>query len=108
MNIGILTFYKVANFGANIQGVSTYYYLKKIGYNPIFLNYVSVKTENSLEESYKKSVQTKAHIDFVNSYIENQTENLYNSDDVVAAIDKYHIDAIIIGSDAVVQHHPLL
>lgn len=108
MNIGILTFYKVANFGANIQGVSTYYYFKKIGYNPIFLNYVSVKTENSLEESYKKSVQTKAHIDFVNSYIENQTENLYNSDDVVAAIDKYHIDAIIIGSDAVVQHHPLL
>ena len=108
MNIGILTFYKVANFGANIQGVSTYYYLKKIGYNPIFLNYVSVKTENSLEESYKKSVQPKAHIDFVNSYIENQTENLYNSDDVVAAIDKYHIDAIIIGSDAVVQHHPLL
>lgn len=108
MNIGILTFYKVANFGANIQGVSTYYYLKKIGYNPIFLNYVSVKTENSLEESYKKSVQTKAHIDFVNSYIENQTENLYNSDEVVAAIDKYHIDAIIIGSDAVVQHHPLL
>lgn len=108
MNIGILTFYKVANFGANIQGVSTYYYLKKIGYNPIFLNYVSVKTENSLEESYKKSVQTKAHIDFVNSYIENQTENLYNSEDVVAAIDKYHIDAIIIGSDAVVQHHPLL
>ena len=108
MNIGILTFYKVANFGANIQGVSTYYYLKKIGYNPIFLNYVSVKTENSLEESYKKSVQTKAHIDFVKSYIENQTENLYNSDDVVAAIDKYHIDAIIIGSDAVVQHHPLL
>lgn len=108
MNIGILTFYKVANFGANIQGVSTYYYFKKIGYNPIFLNYVSVKTENSLEESYKNSVQTKAHIDFVNSYIENQTENLYNSDDVVAAIDKYHIDAIIIGSDAVVQHHPLL
>lgn len=108
MNIGILTFYKVANFGANIQGVSTYYYLKKIGHNPIFLNYVSVKTENSLEESYKKSVQTKAHIDFVNSYIENQTENLYNSEDVVAAIDKYHIDAIIIGSDAVVQHHPLL
>lgn len=28
MNIGILTFYKVANFGANIQGVSTYCYLK--------------------------------------------------------------------------------
>ena len=28
MNIGILTFYKVANFGANLQGVSTYFYLK--------------------------------------------------------------------------------
>ena len=35
MNIGILTFYKVANFGANIQGVSTYYYPKIRNYHPI-------------------------------------------------------------------------
>lgn len=108
MNIGILTFYKVANFGANIQGVSTYYYLKKMGYNPIFLNYISEKTEKDLIESYRTSIQTKAHIDFVDKYIESQTENLYSSEDVVKAIVKYHIDAVIIGSDAVVQHHPLL
>ena len=33
MNIGILTFYKVANFGANIQGVSTYQYCVKLIFN---------------------------------------------------------------------------
>lgn len=108
MNIGILTFYKVANFGANIQGVSTFYYLKKMGHNPIFLNYVSRKTELDLVNDYKCSEQTRAHIDFVNKYIDNQTENLYSSEDVIGAIDKYHIEDIIIGSDAVVQHHPLL
>lgn len=108
MNIGVLTFYKVANFGANIQGVSTFCYLKKNGHNPIFLNYVSRKTELGLIKEYEHSEQTRAHLDFVNKYIDNQTENLYSSEDIVRAIDKYHIEAIIIGSDAVVQHHPLL
>lgn len=37
MNIGILTYYRVANFGANLQAVSTYYYLKNNGYNPLFI-----------------------------------------------------------------------
>ena len=53
MNIGVLTFYKVANFGANIQGVSTFCYLKKNGHNPIFLNYVSRKTELGLIKESK-------------------------------------------------------
>ena len=38
MNIGILTYYRVANFGANLQAVSTYYYLKNNGYNPLFMS----------------------------------------------------------------------
>lgn len=108
MNIGILTFYRVANFGANIQGVSTFYFLKKMGHNPIFMNYVSTITEKTLERSVEQSLQCKAHLDFVDFTITNQTKSLYCSDDVIAAIDQYHIDAIIIGSDAVVQHHPLL
>lgn len=108
MNIGILTFYKVANFGANIQGISTYYYLKNAGHNPIFLNYLSHRTEDELQNGYKDSIQIKAHLDFVNNAKVNQTENLYDSEDIKRMIDKYHLDAIIIGSDAVVQHHPLL
>ena len=33
MRIGILTFYKVANFGANLQALSTFYYLKSKGFD---------------------------------------------------------------------------
>lgn len=44
MNIGILTYYRVANFGANLQAVSTYYYLKNNGYNPLFILYESDDT----------------------------------------------------------------
>ena len=107
MNIGILTFYKVANFGANIQGVSTYCFLKNAGHNPIFLNYLSHRTEGELKKGYNDSIQVKAHLDFVNNVCINQTENLYDSKDVERMINEYHLDAIIIGSDAVVQHHPL-
>lgn len=108
MNIGILTFYKVANFGANIQAVSTFYFLKKQGHNPIFLNYISEFSENKLAADCENSIQARTHIDFVDKYIKNQTRNLYTTEDVNAAISDYEIDAIIIGSDAVAQHHPLL
>lgn len=108
MNIGILTFYKVANFGANLQGISTYFYLKNKGYHPIFLNYVSEATESTLNKEYQTNSQTRCHLDFVNKMIPEQSENLHNSTEVIAAIEKHNIDAIIIGSDAVVQHHPLL
>ena len=45
MNIGILTFYKVNNFGANLQAVSTYYNLIKKGHTPVDLhqNYLLYK-----------------------------------------------------------------
>ena len=78
MNIGILTFYQVANFGANLQGLSTYFYLKNKGYYPIFINYMSDFTVK--EWNYQKEImpQAKAHETFVNSYIKEQTEICYN------------------------------
>ena len=45
--------------------------------------------------------------DCVNNVCINQTENLYGSKDIERMINEYLLDAIIIGSDAVVQHHPL-
>ena len=39
MKIGVLTFLNVANFGANLQATSTYYYLKNHGHVPVFINY---------------------------------------------------------------------
>ena len=44
MRIGILTYYRVPNFGANLQAISTYYCLKKLGHEIVFLNYASPRT----------------------------------------------------------------
>ena len=44
MKIGILTFYRVANFGANLQALSTYSYLCKHGHEVVFLEDVSFQT----------------------------------------------------------------
>lgn len=106
MNIGILTFYKVNNFGANLQAVSTYYNLIKKGHTPILIHYES---KDSLERKHKKhNVQSQEHLNFLERTVPNQTEICYNENDIAKIIQKYNIEAIIIGSDAVVQHHPLL
>lgn len=107
MNIGILTFYKVANFGANLQAISTYKYLVNNGYRPIFINYMSQESY----ERYKRnegSIQWKEHIRTVDSIIENQTNICTNYEDINNVIKRYDIKAVIIGSDALLQHHPLI
>lgn len=106
MRIGVLTFYKTNNFGANLQGISTYYALQKLGHTPIFIDYQSVYTETEWE-TIKKTPQGNIHNEFVNNYIQKQTEVCHNIAELQDTIDKYDIEAIIIGSDAVVQHHPL-
>ena len=108
MNIGILTFYQVANFGANLQGISTYYYLKNKGHYPIFINYMSDFTVQEWNSQKENMPQAKAHESFVNSHIKEQTEICYNIGDLKNIIKDFSLDAIIIGSDAVLQHHPFL
>lgn len=108
MRIGIITYYRVANFGANLQAVSTYKYLKSIGHSPIFIHYMSRQLYASTDGHYHTNAQVKAHLDFVDSVILDQTETCFNADDINNAIERYGIEAIIIGSDAVLQHHPLL
>lgn len=107
MKIGVLTFYKTNNFGANLQGVSTYYALQKSGHTPIFIDYQSVYTETEWE-AIKKTPQGNIHNEFLNNIIQRQTEVCHNIAELLDVIDKYDIEAIIIGSDAVVQHHPFI
>lgn len=106
-NIGVITFYKTANFGANIQAISTYKYLEKNGFKPIFINYMSEDTHAKYEQ-LKNSTEWKGHIDTVNSVIKNQTEWCRNAEQILSAINAYGIDAIIIGSDALLQHHTMI
>lgn len=60
MNIGILTYYRVANFGANLQAVSTYYYLKNNGYNPLFILYESDDTVKNFQKKQANEIQRKS------------------------------------------------
>ena len=108
MLIGVLTYYRVANFGANLQALSTYKYLEKSGHTPIFIHYMSKQLYESTDGCHESNAQIKVHFDFIDKYTGRQTEICFSADDINCAIDKYSIEAIIVGSDAVLQHHPLL
>ena len=108
MKIGIITYYRVANFGANLQAISTYRYLERAGHTPIFIHYMSHQLYEATDGCCDSNPQVKAHLDFVDSIILRQTETCFTADDINRAIDRHAIEALIIGSDAVLQHHPLL
>lgn len=107
MRIGIITYYRVANFGANLQAISTYRFLRQAGHTPIFIRYMSRQLFVEIDGSYGTNAQVKAHLDFVDGTIVDQTRTCFTADDVNEAIRQNGIEALIIGSDAVLQHHPL-
>ncbi|MCR5186175.1 MAG: polysaccharide pyruvyl transferase family protein [Clostridia bacterium] len=98
----------MANFGANLQALSTYRYLQKSGHDPIFIHYMSKQLYERTDGCYNTNDQIKAHLDFIDSQILSQTETCFTADDINKVIDNYKIEGIIVGSDAVLQHHPLL
>lgn len=107
MRIGIITYYKVLNFGANLQAVSTYCYLKGKGHEPVFINYISKEGIADIEKGMDDP-QWNAHIDFVNHIIKEQTPVCQTVEEVLNIINDYGIESIIVGSDALLQHHPFI
>lgn len=102
MKVGILTFSRAINFGANLQACSTYCYLKNHGYEPIFINYVA---EESVDEGKSfPSEQVKVQREFQNQFA--FTEHCHDGKTVAEVLIKHGIHNVIIGSDAVAQHHP--
>lgn len=105
MKIGLLAYHAVCNFGAMLQLLSTYMFLKNHGHEPVIINWVA----KDLEDYYSQNTPE--------SQIENQlklrlqlwreTALCRTIKDVANVIANEHIDAVIIGSDAVAQHHPL-
>lgn len=102
-NIGILTYHSVANFGANLQTLSTYSYFKKQGYHPVVINYIS----QGLEEKDRKNTpleQYEIHQKFCKEHLE-MTEKCHTAEEISRVIRQNHIEGVVIGSDAVAQHH---
>ena len=106
MKIGLLAYHSACNFGANLQLLSTIRYLINRDLNPVVINWVP----NDLEEHYKGITpkdQVAEHFKFRDTYF-SETKLCRTEIQVAQVIVEENIEAIIVGSDAVAQHHPLL
>lgn len=107
MNVGILTYHFVSNFGANLQTLSTYKHIENAGHTPIIINWVP----EDLEKYYLDNVseqQNDAHRVFAQTYYKNITKVCRTTQEIAREIDSFEIDLVIIGSDAVFTYIPRL
>ena len=106
MKIGLLTYHTACNFGANLQALSSFCYWKKQGHDPIFINW----EPDEIRNQYKKATpaeQYEEHEKFREQYLKT-TRRCVTDDEIAAVIKEEGIEAIVVGSDAVIQTHPFL
>ncbi len=104
MKIGILTYYCVPNFGAQLQCISTIGYLKSIGHEPIVIHWYPL----DLEDMYSKRIpaeQVQMHMRFAERNMP-LTKLCRTEDDVVKEIERLQLDAVFAGSDALFKYVP--
>ncbi|MBQ8694458.1 MAG: polysaccharide pyruvyl transferase family protein [Bacteroidaceae bacterium] len=98
MKIGILTFHRPANFGANLQAYSSYKYFASLGHEVKVINYL-----REVDLKYKNRViqtQIDAHIRFVESQLP-ITKEVYSAEELQSLTKEENFDLIAIGADAV-------
>lgn len=104
MKIGLIAYPTVCNFGANLQMLSTLEYFRKRNIDIEIINWLPL----SLELVYKRVVseaQYKAHEEFRKKYY-TMSRVCRTAEEVAKVIRDDNITGIIVGSDAVAQHHP--
>jgi len=104
MIIGILTYHYVCNFGATLQALSTVFYLKNRGHNPIIIDWRPAETENRLHNQTPPA-QITAHLELTARYLPVSTL-CRTSEDIATVIQREGIQGVIVGSDAVVNIRP--
>lgn len=107
MIVGILTYHFVSNFGANLQTLSTFSYLKKHNHTPIIIDWVPYDLE-SYYQSHVSASQNSAFNTFQQQYYLNKTITCRTSEDIAEIITTHKIEHVIIGSDAVLTFMPFL
>lgn len=105
MKIGLLAYHSAINFGATLQLLSTYCYLKNHGHQPIIINWIAPDLTSSYQQGSPSS-QLCAH-QALRKRIWSETRLCQCNQDVADVILSENIEAVIIGSDAVCQHHTL-
>lgn len=106
MKIGILTYHFCYNFGANLQALSTLLYLKKHNHTPVIIDWRPPK----LLQRYKKETpqqQATVHEEFFQHFFP-MTKRCKDAREVAQVIEQEDMDAVMIGSDAVIQYAPYL
>ncbi|MGB0440769.1 MAG: hypothetical protein ACPGFC_11805, partial [Paracoccaceae bacterium] len=98
MRIGILTFHNSRNFGANLQTLATQEMLRKLGYDPVIVNYIDQAKLDAFEKMIPPA-QIAAHDAFSDRYY-TLSEPL-TSTDQVADYCRSSLDGVVSGSDAV-------
>ena len=105
MKIGILAYHAACNYGAFLQLLSTIEYVKKRGDTPRVINWIPKDFRKDYERRSLQGVRD-LYAALREEYF--PMTRLCETDKQVADIIKEEgIDAVIIGSDAVLQHHPL-
>ena len=104
MKIGLLAYHAACNFGAFLQLLSTIEYIKKQGDEPRVINWIPMDFRKDYEKRSLPEVR-EFYAKLQKEYYP-LTELCETAKEVATVIDKEAIDAVIIGSDAVCQHHP--
>ena len=105
MKIGLLAYHAACNFGAFLQLLSTVEYVKKQGDEPVVLNWVPKDFRKEYEKKSLPEVR-KVYALLREKYYP-MTDVCETAKEVARVIEKERIEAVIVGSDAVSQHHPL-
>ena len=106
MKIGLLSYHSACNMGATLQLLSTYCYLQNNGEEPVIINWIA----EDLDRMYEKwaPLSEREMHKALRSQIWKETRLCRTSEDIAHVIREEKIDAVIIGSDAVAQHRPVL
>lgn len=105
MKIGFLTYHLACNFGANLQALSTLNYWCNRGYDPVFINWIPDDLEK-LYTSNTSAEQIKEHKRFQSEHFP-MTELCRTDEEVASVINEEGIEAVVVGSDAVMKTNPL-
>jgi len=114
-NVAILTLGLRHNYGGILQAAALYNFLKREGYNPVLLRKYPVQKGwkaiiikaleilpfqnlKGFRNSYIKYIN---NIQFFDEYMPNQTKIMTYKSQIEEFLNKYEIDAIVVGSDQV-------
>lgn len=104
MKIGLLTYHSVPNFGAQLQATSTIGWLKRMGHEPVLLNWYP----KDLEDMFSKRIpqeQVACHDSYTKNFLP-ITDICRTEDELINVINRHDLDAIIVGSDALFKYIP--